>query len=149
MRFFTVPIFVLTFFLFAQPPCRAAGFLCVAGDYDAPQMGVGGIEGKLMGNMEAVGGAELVLMQKDKIIDKTTTDEEGHYFFKYVSPGHYDIKATKTGYRTSIIVQIPVAPDETTPNSFYLPKYNDRKMPSGPIVDDYQYNRRKYMRIRQ
>ena len=148
MRIFTTAILGLTFFLFSPSPGNCA---CTTTDYidhTTPQTGVGGIEGKLMGNMEAVAGADLVLMQKDNIIARTTTDEEGHYYFYYLNPGHYDIKATKTGYRTSIIIHIPVTQDETTPNSFYIPKYNDRKMPSSPIIDDYEYNRRKYMRLR-
>jgi hypothetical protein len=111
-------------------------------------MGVGGIEGKLMGNLEIVAGAEVVLMQKDKVIAKETTDENGYYRFLYVNPGHYDVKAVKPGYRTTIIVRVPVRGDETTPNSFYMPKYNDRNMPAGPAIDDYEHNRKKYMRTR-
>ena len=113
------------------------------------QIGVGGIEGKIMGNIEPVSAAEVVLMQKDQLIDKTVTDEHGHYAFYYINPGCYDVRATKADYRTSIIITIPVSQDHTTYNDLYLPKFNNEHMPNDPIVESYDDNFRKYMMHRK
>lgn len=113
-----------------------------------PENGLGTISGKLMGDLRPVAAAEVVLMQKDKVVDKTKTDEYGNYNFPYVRPGDYDVKATKTGYRTSIIIKIPVSEDHITKNDFYLPKFNNEHMLSNPLVDDYENNCRTYMRQR-
>lgn len=122
----------------------ATGSLPAVAQRAEPQLGVGGISGKLMGNLEAVSGAEVVLMQKDKLIDKTTTDENGHYEFLYINPGEYDIKASKILYRTSIIIHIPVHGDEWTKNDFYLPKLNGHKQHE-PFVETYDKNIKRYM----
>ena len=135
----------ITFLLFTQIFAAKASFLIHTPDY-VTQIGVGGISGKIMGNMEAVRGADVVLMQKDKLIDKTSTDENGNYAFKYLSPGNYDIKATKPGYRTSIIITIPVDEDETTGNDFYLPQFNNAHMIKTPIVETYEENFHRYIR---
>jgi hypothetical protein len=110
------------------------------------QRGVGGVEGKIMGNLEAVSGADVVLMQKDKLIDQTKTDENGNYKFYYLSAGDYDIKATKDGYRTHIIITIPVYTDNTTQNDLYLPKFTNASVPRTPIVETYEENYHKYIR---
>ncbi len=110
--------------------------------------GVGNISGKLTGNLQPVAGAEVVVMQKDKLFDKTITDENGGYRFAYLRPGYYDVRATMPGYRTSIIVKIPVAENKTTRNNFYLPKFNTENMPKAPLIEDYEDNCRNYMRNR-
>ncbi|MCD6010584.1 MAG: Carboxypeptidase regulatory-like domain [Flavipsychrobacter sp.] len=107
---------------------------------------VGTVSGKLMGNLQPVAGAEVVILQKDKLFDQTTTDENGNYRFPYLRPGYYDVRATMPGYRTSIIIKIPVAENKTTKNDFYLPKYNNGNMPSYPLVEGYEDNCRNYMR---
>jgi hypothetical protein len=86
------------------------------------------------------------LIQKDHVIYKTNTDENGNYQFLYVNPGEYDIRATKYGYRTSIIIHVPISANRTIKNDFYLPKFNTVNMQSNPIVDEYANNCKKYMR---
>lgn len=108
----------------------------------------GTVTGKLMGNLQPVAGAEVVIMQKDKLFDQKLTDENGTYTFPHLRPGYYDVRATMPGYRTSIIVKIPVAEHKTTRNDFYLPKLNTENMPKTPLVEDYEDNCRNYMRNR-
>ncbi len=112
------------------------------------QNGTGNVSGKIMGGLQPVAGAEVVIMQKDKLIDKTSTDEDGNYSFRYLAAGRYDVRATKSGYRTSIIIQVPIAEDRDTKNDLYLPEINNRHMLSNPLVDDYEHNCRTYMRQR-
>lgn len=103
-----------------------------------PQNGLGGITGKIMGDLQPVNGVTLVVMQKDRIIDKTTTDETGNYSFRYLAPGKYDLKAMNNDYRTVIITKIPITADESIKNSFYLPKFNNANMPHTPIVETFE-----------
>ncbi len=106
----------------------------------------GTVTGKLMGNLQPVAGAEVTILQKDKIFDQKTADENGNYAFPHLRPGYYDVRATMPGYRTSIIVKIPVAEHKNTKNDFYLPKLNTENMPKTPLVEDYEDNCRNYMR---
>ena len=110
-----------------------------------PENGLGGITGKITGDLQPAGKVVVVLMHKDKVVDKTLTDEEGFYKFRYVAEGDYDIKATKDGYRTCIVIQIPVQPDRVTKLDFYQPKINNDHMPEHPIVETYEYYH-KYMK---
>ncbi len=114
--------------------------------YVVNENGLGEITGKIMGSLLPVTDAEVVLMLKDKIIDKTTTDEDGIYSFHYVRPGDYDIKATKQGYRITIIAKVPVSEDYVTVNDLYLAKFNNEHMPKNPFVESYRDNWKKYMR---
>ena len=47
-----------------------------------PENGLGGITGKLTGDLQPVGKVSVVLVQQDKIIDKTETDADGFYKFR-------------------------------------------------------------------
>lgn len=134
MRLFSKTL--LVFLLLIAAPC------CAQDD------ALGTIAGKLTGNLQPVAGAEVVVMQKDKLFDKTTTGEDGSYRFAYLRPGYYDVRATMPGYRISIIIKIPVAENKTTRNDFYLPKFNTENMPKAPLVEDYEDNCRNYMRNR-
>ena len=137
--------------MFSKAFTRLFLFLCIPlfAVNAIAQDGVGSVSGKLMGNLEPVAGAEVVIMQKDKLYDKAVTDEDGNYRFPYLRPGHYDVRATMTGYRTTIITKVPVSEDHTTKNDFYLGKYNNAHMPSYPLKEDYEDNCRNYMRNRQ
>lgn len=110
--------------------------------------GTGTVYGKLMGNLQPVAGAEVVIMQKDKLFDQKLTDENGNYTFPHLRPGYYDVRATMPGYRTSIIIKIPVRENKTTQNDFYLSQLNTANMPKTPMVEDYEDNCRNYMRNR-
>lgn len=110
------------------------------------QNGLGTISGKLMGGLQPVSGAEVILLEQENIIDKTTTDENGMYSFEYIRPGKYDLKASKPGHRLTIITHIPVSEDHITQNDIYLGQYNNPHMPKTPIVQSYRDNWRKYMK---
>jgi hypothetical protein len=107
-------------------------------DYYQPQNGLGGISGKVMGDLKPVAGVTLMVMQNDKLMDKTTSDENGYFTFKYLAPGHYDLKATNNDYRTTIITGIPVSADYIIKNDFYLPRFNNAHMPRTPAVETYR-----------
>lgn len=144
MSFLSRIIFVILISCCAATGTHAAPYI-----YSIPENGVGSITGKLMGDIQPVSGAEVVLMDKDKIVDKTLTDEDGSYSFLYVRPGKYDVRATKTGHRTTIIIKVPVSEDIVTKNDFYFPKFNNAHMQANPIVDNYENNCRTYMRQRK
>jgi len=112
------------------------------------QNGLGGIAGKIMGGLQPLAGADVALLQQDKIIDKTTTDEDGNYSFPLEIPGHYDVKASKQEYRTTIIVRVPMYADCTTKNDLYLGKFNNAHMPKELYVEAYGKNHKIYMRNR-
>jgi hypothetical protein len=127
-----VPGLLLALFIFIQPSMAwRLPFV--------PENGLGGIAGKLTGDLQPVGKVSVVLVQQDKIIDKTETDADGFYKFRYVEEGMYDIKATKDGYRTCIVLKIPVIPDHVTKLDFYLPRFNNDHMPDDPIVETYDH----------
>jgi len=98
-----------------------------------------------MGNLFPVSGAVVVLMRNEKLIDRTTTDEDGRFIFRYTDPGNYNIIASKESYHTSVITDIPVTADHTTRNDFYLPKFNSRQVPADAVSEPYSVNR-KFMK---
>jgi Carboxypeptidase regulatory-like domain len=107
-------------------------------DYYNPQNGLGGISGKIMGDLKPVQGATVLVTQKDKVFDQATTDENGYYVIKFLAPGRFDLKVTNEGYRTTIISSIPVSADYTVSNDLYLPKFNNAHMPCTPILETFQ-----------
>ena len=104
-----------------------------------PENGLGGITGKITGDLKGLKNVTVVLMQKDKIVDQTETDEEGFYKFRYLEEGKYDLKALKDGFITCMVTEIPVAPDKVTKLDFYQPLINNNHMPVSPIVESYHY----------
>ena len=104
-----------------------------------PENGLGGITGKITGDLQPCAKVTVFVLQHDKVVDKTETDEDGFYKFRYLEEGTYDLKAVKDGYRICIVTQIPVAPDRVTKLNFYLPKINNDHMPDYPIVESYDY----------
>jgi hypothetical protein len=103
-----------------------------------PQNELGSISGKIMGDLQPVSGATILVTQKDKIIDQVVSDENGYYTIKYLTPGRFDIKASKDDYRTVIFTAVPVSEDHTIKNDFYLPRFNNAHMPRYPIVETYE-----------
>ena len=113
--------------------------------YYEQQNELGGISGRIMGNLLPVDGAIIVLMRNNKLIDRTITDEDGQFIFRYTDTGQYDITASKEGFITGIITRIPVTPNHITRNDLYLPKYHKEQMPGDVVSEPYSYNR-KFMR---
>jgi hypothetical protein len=106
--------------------------------FAAPENGLGGLTGKITGDLKAVSKVTIVLLRDEEIVDKTKTDEEGFYKFRYIEEGRYELKATKEGYRTCIVTKIPVAADKVTKLDFYQPKINNHQ-PEGPVVETFHY----------
>jgi hypothetical protein len=106
----------------------------------------GSIYGKIMGDLKQVDGVEVTLFHDDEIIDKTVTDEDGKYHFPYLAAGHYDVKAAKPGYRTTIITRTPVSATHDTRNDIYIGRYNNGHMPKEQIVEYFYCNADRYMR---
>src|SRR5438876_3938281 len=106
----------------------------------------GSIYGKIMGDLKQADGVEIILLHEDEIIDKTITDENGKYSFPYLIAGHYDVKAAKPGYRTTIITRTPVSAAHDTRNDIYLAKFNNDNMPKEPVVENFYDNLNRYMR---
>ena len=104
-----------------------------------PENGLGGITGKITGDLKPLGKVVVVLMQNNKVIDQTETDEDGFYKFRYIEEGRYEIKATKDGHRTCVVTRIPVAPDKVTKLDFYQPRINNEHMDSEPIVETFSH----------
>lgn len=102
---------------------------------------VGDITGKIMGALQPVNKVTVILLQNNKVVDKTETDENGIYKFRYLPEGTYDIKASKDGYRTYIVTDIPSVSDKTTRVDLYLAVVNNSHMPDDPIVETYHYLR--------
>lgn len=48
-------------------------------------------------NGDAVAGAEVVLARRDHVLQRTRTDDQGHYRFEAVRPGVYGVRAAKEG----------------------------------------------------
>ena len=113
--------------------------------YPLPQNGLGGISGRIMGNLVPLKGASIALMQENRLIDRTVTDEEGNFVFKFFTPGQYEIIAAKAGFRTSSITGIPVKADNLTRTDFYVPLIVDEHTPSSTLSEDYDRNR-KFMK---
>ncbi len=113
-----------------------------APNYWYPENGLGGITGKITGDLKGLKSVTVVLMQKDVVVDQTETDEDGFYKFRYLEEGRYDIKAVKEGFITCMVTKIPVAPDRVTKLDFYQPLINNKHMPLSPVVETYDYYRR-------
>jgi hypothetical protein len=128
---------LLLAFCLATPQCYAwhPPFIYA---FAAPENGLGGLTGKITGDLKAVSKVTILLVRKEEIVDKTETDEDGFYKFRYIEEGRYDLKATKDGYRTCIVTKIPIAADKVTKLDFYQPKINNHQ-PEGPIVETFHY----------
>jgi hypothetical protein len=107
--------------------------------YPAPNSGLGKIAGQIRGDLKPLRGVRVVLLKDDEPVDEKITDEYGCFMFVYLTPGCYDIKGCKDGFRTHLITHVPAYADRTTPADFYMPKYNRCNMPACPIVEAYKY----------
>ena len=107
--------------------------------YWYPENGLGGITGEITGDLKPLQHVMVFLMQHDKIVDQTETDDDGFYKFRYLEEGNYDLKAVKDGFITCMVTSIPVAPDKVTKLDFYQPLINNNHMPVSPIVESYHY----------
>ena len=90
-----------------------------------------------MGAMVPVIGADVVLLQSGKVVDKTTSDEDGYYSFNFLIPGEYNVEGSKKGFRTNIIKSVPAVDDEVTKNDLYLSKFNGTHVPKFPKMELY------------
>ncbi len=107
---------------------------------------LGGIKGRITGNLLPVEGAEVVLMRGNNVIDKTKTDENGMYSFPLENPDKYDVIASKPGFRTAMILGVPIREKLVTKNDFYLPVLNNTQCSTLPVKEYYAYNCKRYMR---
>ena len=98
----------------------------------------GEIRGRVMGALLGVKDARVTLTQNEKIVDEAFTDQDGYYSFKFLNPGYYDLKGTKSGYRTNITHSILVQDNGVTITDFYIPKFNNLTMHRYPIVESYR-----------
>ncbi len=82
--------------------------------------------------------ADVVLMRRGKVADKTQSDKDGNYSFNALISDSYDIKASKEGHRTRIMNEVPVFINHITHTDLYLPVLHTRNMDKYPIVEYYE-----------
>lgn len=65
-------------------------------------------------DLEAVPYATIKILQGDQLIGGTQTDMEGHYKYKPLTPGIYEIVIIEAGHLTQPVKKINVIPNEAT-----------------------------------
>jgi hypothetical protein len=65
-----------------------------------------------------IAGASVKLMDENGlIVSQTTTDSSGNYSFSSLSPGSYRVQTERSGFKTTLIPQLNVAPGENQANA--------------------------------
>jgi hypothetical protein len=65
-----------------------------------------------------IAGANVKLMDENgQIVAQTATDSSGNYFFSSLSPGNYRVQTERSGFKTSLMTQLNVAPGENQANA--------------------------------
>src|SRR5690606_8641574 len=77
------------------------------------QVGQGALQGKILDSEtgEPLPFANVVVLQNGNQVAGTTTDFDGQYSIKPISPGTYDLQATYVGYQTQQISNVIVNSD--------------------------------------
>ncbi|MDX2173908.1 MAG: carboxypeptidase regulatory-like domain-containing protein [Bacteroidota bacterium] len=80
------------------------------------QSGYGEIRGiiKDMQDLQPVPYATVKITQGDYLVGGTTTDENGKYKYKPLTPGTYEIYVSESGHQTQPVHKITVTPNEAT-----------------------------------
>lgn len=80
------------------------------------QSGYGEIRGiiKDMQDLQPVPYATVKITQGDYLVGGTTTDENGKYKYKPLTPGTYEIYVSEAGHQTQPVHKIAVTPNEAT-----------------------------------
>jgi hypothetical protein len=65
-----------------------------------------------------IAGANVKLMDENGlIVSQTNTDSSGNYSFSSLSPGNYRVQTEHSGFKTSLMTQLNVAPGENQANA--------------------------------
>jgi len=79
------------------------------------QSGTGEIKGLVKdNNYDAVPYATVKITSGGLLIGGTTTNDEGHYSYKPLNPGTYEVTISSQAHKTSRMVNVAVRPDEAS-----------------------------------
>jgi Ca-activated chloride channel family protein len=74
----------------------------------------GDVRGIIRDSQDGVPYATVTLLNDSSVIATTVTDIDGHYSFKSIAPGTYNIKASSVGFQPRLLKNITVTADKIT-----------------------------------